>query len=278
VGRSLCLVNIRSGANLPSGDPQNTVLVFILGLVATLGTVLSLAAIGGGAEIVRRNALTQLRLGGALVLAAVLLAGITDLSGGLQSEDFAAQRGLGRRVLGGLLSRKGLLTIAAFVGVLGLSVAGYGVTKRSTGRPAISVTFTAGPKPSLLIIVKAGGLKESNELNLYAAAFPNPSGSGERREPLIRASFGPDPSGDASIQAHVPVQVSRGYKSVVIRAWVGSPGKSGPCFLETVQPGKQPRTGCVLFPLVPKEIKKCTELVSGGPCGHITTGPDPGKP
>jgi len=261
-------------------------LVFILGLIATLGTVLSLAAIGGGAEIVRRNALGELRWGGGLVLAAVLLGAVTAVAEGLQSKRLLRKEDLfSRRALLIIFSRKGLLIIAAVIGVLGLAVVGYGVTKRSRGRPAVSVTFTRRPTPSLLIIVKAGGLSQNNDLNLTAFAFPNSSGNGTLREPLIQASFGPDPSGDASIQARVPVQVSNGYKSVVIRAWVGSFGRPGLCFFERVAPSTQsrtstqpqtstlPRTGCVIFPLVPTPIKGCVGRQSGGPCGTLTHGP-----
>jgi hypothetical protein len=225
-------------ALLSAGESQNTVLVFILGLIATLGTVLGLAAIGGGAEIVRRNALGELRVGAGLVLLAVLLAAISALSPGRNA--------------------KLLLVLGALVGVSGLAVAGWGVTKRSPGRPAINVTFTEGSTPTLRVMVKAGGLSADKDLNLWAVAFRNAYGNG-LGERLIRASFGPDPSGDASVQAQVPIRPGKHYRSVVIRAWVGDPANPGLCFFEKESPsrghdlGPPPKTGCVIFPLAPRE-------------------------
>jgi hypothetical protein len=251
---------------MPNGDSQNSALVFVLGLIATLGTVLGLGSIGGGADIVRRNALTQLRWGGGLVLAAVLLAGMAA-------------------VWRGALAAKVLLTIGVVLGVSGLAVTGWGVTRRSRGRPEISVMYTGGTTPILRITVKAGGLKANDDLNLYAAAFRNAVGNGLGAR-LVRASFGPDPSGDASVEAEVPVKPGSAYKSVVIRAWVGEPGKSGPCFFEKSYAttrktsGKLPNPGCVIFPLALTRSgasgQQGSGPISGG--GPVTTGPVSGRP
>jgi hypothetical protein len=214
------------------GLDRNAVVAFMLGLVATLGTVLGLGAIGGGAEIARRNALTELRVGGGLVLAGMCLAAVAVLSSRVQTA---------------------LLIPSVLIGIGGLALAGWAITDRSPGRPAIKVIFDASPTRSALITVEAGGLASSDDLNLLAVAYRDAFGQKSRGAlRLIRHSFGPNPAGDASMQAKVPIPASEQFRSIVIRAWVGDPEEPGRCLLEKRSRDKlkkESKTGCVIFPL-----------------------------
>jgi MFS family permease len=228
---------------------REPVVLFLLGLVATLGTVLSLAAIGGGAEIVRRNAIFELRLGGGLVLGGVLLAGVAS------SLPASSSVWRWRRFRFLNLKREILLLAAAILGVVGLAVAGYGVTKRKPGRPSVSVSLSRGPQPSIRITVKAGGLKADEDLNLFAAEFTNRFGDGPP-DTLIRESFGPDPSGNVVLESQAPLLRGRMFQSIVIRAWTGRINQEGRCFFERGSTKNLRPAGCVILVLVPRPLSK----------------------
>jgi hypothetical protein len=224
----------------------------MLGLVATLATVLGLGALGGGAEIARRNNLWLLQTAEALVLFGVALAAIALLvSGAGRSGTF-------------------LLILSVLSGFTGLVFASWAITQREEGRPAINFRMKRGPSPSLEITVKAGGLATGQSLNLLAKAYESPFGedtsSGQGQQQLVREAFGPDPSGDASLVAEVPVPTEKRFKTIVIRSWVGDPGGAGKCLLQQIAgevsggatgppgvlfKGRVPKTGCVIFSLRP---------------------------
>lgn len=226
----------RNGGLKLEGHP---VTLFVLGLVATLGSVLSLATLSGGADVVRRNALDELRVAGLFVLAAMLLAGIAAVF------PLPSVRGIH--------SSRFILGLSFLAGIVGLGVAGYGVLQPSRGRPSISVELNPGVAPTLSIAVAAGGLKSDDELNLLAIAHTHKFGTNRPRDiRLIREYFGPDPAGEARLQVQVPVPTGKQYQAVTIRAWVGKPTSEGVCLFQMPDPEQlraTTRLGCLILSL-----------------------------